>query len=134
MASIRTETVIDAPPEQVWAALRDWGALHHFVPGFVADTRLDGNDRIVTFSDGVVVREVLVDLDDDAKRIAWTIVGGPYTHHNGAAHVFPHDDGRARFVWITDLLPDEFAAPTAKRMEEGTRVVKETQEALVASA
>jgi uncharacterized protein YndB with AHSA1/START domain len=135
MASIRTETVIDAPPEQVWAALRDWGALHErLVPGFVIDTRLDGNDRIVTFSDGAVVREVLVDLDDDANRIAWTIVDGPYTHHNGSAQVFPEADSRARFVWITDLLPDEFAAPTAKRMEEGTRVVKATQEALVASA
>ena len=62
MASIRTETVIDAPPEQVWAALREWGALHErLVPGFVTDTRLDGNDRIVTFADGAVVREVLVD-------------------------------------------------------------------------
>jgi uncharacterized protein YndB with AHSA1/START domain len=129
MASIRTETVIDAPPEQVWAALRDWGALHErLVPGFVADTRLDGNDRIVTFADGAVVREVLIDLDDDASRIAWTIVGGPYTHHNGSAQVLPEDHGRTRFVWITDLLPDELAGPTAKRMEEGTRVVRETQE------
>jgi uncharacterized protein YndB with AHSA1/START domain len=135
MASIRTQTVIDAPPEQVWAALRDWGALHErLVPGFVTETRLDGNDRIVTFADGVVVREVLIDLDDDASRITWTIVDGPFTHHNGSAQVFSEDDGRARFVWITDLLPDELAAPTARRMEEGTRVVREKQERLVASA
>ena len=135
MASIRTETVIDAPPAQVWSALRDWGALHErLVPGFVIDTRLDGSDRIVTFADGAVVREVLIDLDDDANRIAWTIVDGPYTHHNGSAQVFAEDDGRTRFVWITDLLPDELAAPTAKRMEEGTRVVRDTQERLVASA
>lgn len=132
MASIRTETVIDAPAEQVWAALRDWGALHtRLVPGFVIDTRLDGNDRIVTFADGAVVREVLVDLDDDANRIAWTIVGGPFTHHNGAAQVLIDDDGRTRFVWIADLLPDELAAPTARRMQEGTRVIRETQEACV---
>jgi uncharacterized protein YndB with AHSA1/START domain len=132
MASIRTETVIDAPPHQVWAALRDWGALHErLAPGFVANTRLDGNDRIVTFADGAVVREVLVDLDDDANRIAWTIVDGPFTHHNGSAQVFVEDDGRTRFVWIADLLPDELAGPTAKRMREGTRVIRETQEAVV---
>jgi Polyketide cyclase / dehydrase and lipid transport len=132
MASIRTETVIDAPTDQVWAALRDWGALdERLAPGFVIDTRLDGNDRIVTFADGAVVREVLVDLDDDAHRIAWTIVDGPFTHHNGAAQVLVDDNGQTRFVWITDLLPDELAAPTAKRMQEGTRVIRETQEAPV---
>lgn len=132
MASIRTETVIDAPREHVWAALRDWGALHELAPGFVADTRLDGEDRIVTFADGVVVREVLVDLDDDANRIAWTIVEGPYAHHNGSAQVFDEDRGRTHFVWITDLLPDELAAPTAKRMKEGIQVIRETQEASAA--
>ena len=78
--------------------------------------------------------EFLVDLDDDAHRIAWTIVDGPYTHHNGSAQVFSENDCRTRFMWITDLLPDELAEPTAKRMEEGTRVVRETQEGLVASA
>ena len=135
MASIREESLIDAPPEQVWAALRDWGALHErLAPGFVADTRLDGEDRIVTFADGVVVREVLLDLDDDAKRIAWTIVDGPYTHHNGSAQVFAEDDGRTRFVWITDLLPDELAAPTAERMQAGVRLIRKTQEALIAPA
>ena len=50
MASIRKETVIDVGADHVWAALRDWGALHErLVPGFVVDARLDGEDRIVTF-------------------------------------------------------------------------------------
>jgi hypothetical protein len=80
------------------------------------------------------VREVLVDLDDDAHRIAWTIVDGPlHAPHRLGAGVLrgrrPH-----AIRWITDLLPDELAAPTAKRMEEGTRVVRETQEGLVTSA
>ncbi|HTA13762.1 MAG TPA: SRPBCC family protein, partial [Solirubrobacteraceae bacterium] len=70
MASIRKEITIDASPEEVWAAVRDWGALHErLVPGFVVDTRLDGDDRIVTFFDGTVLREALVDLDDDARRL-----------------------------------------------------------------
>lgn len=87
-------------------ALRDWGALHErLTPGFVTDVQLEGDDRIVTFFDGSVVRETLVDLDDDARRLAWTMVEGPYRHHNGSAQVFPHGDGRARFVWITDILP-----------------------------
>ena len=130
MASIRKETLIDASPEDVWAAVRDWGALHErLVPGFVTDTRLDGDDRIVTFFNGAVVRERLIDLDDEAQRLVWSIVDGPYTHHNGSAQVFPDGDERTRFVWTADLLPNELAGITSDLMEQGTATVKKTLEA-----
>jgi hypothetical protein len=130
MACIREEISIDASPEDVWSAVRDWGALHErLVPGFVADTRLDGEDRIVTFGNGMVVREVLVDLDEQARRLAWSIVDGPYTHHNGVAQVFSEGEDRAKFVWTADLLPNELAASTAEAMAQGTAIVKKTLEA-----
>ena len=111
MASIRREMVLACSPEQAWDALRDWGALHtRLAPGFVTDVCLDGADRIVTFFTGAVVREVLIDLDDQARRLAWSIVDDPYTHHNGVAQVFAQPDGQTRFVWVTDLLPNEIAA------------------------
>ena len=101
--------MIEARPDEVWAALRDWGALHRrLAPGFVTDTRLDGEDRIVTFAGGLVVREVLVALDDERRRLVWTVVDGPYSHHNGAAQVHAEGSG-SRFVWTADLLPDERA-------------------------
>lgn len=132
VATIRVERQIDAPPEKVWDALRDWGAIHQrLVPGFVTDARLDGEDRIVTFFSGAVVREVLIDLDDEERRLVWSVVDGPYSHHNGAAQVFAEGDG-CRFVWIADLLPNEAAAPTAEMMERGVEVVKQTQEAAAA--
>ncbi len=88
MASIRKETVIDASPADVWAALRDWGALHvRLAPGFALDTRIEGEDRIVTFFNGAVARERLVDRDEQHRRLVWSIIDGPYTHHNGAAQV-----------------------------------------------
>jgi hypothetical protein len=127
MASIRTETLIDARPDQVWDALRDWGALHErLVPGFVTHTRLDEGDRIVTFFDGSVVRERLVDRDEDARRLVWSIVDGPYAHHNGAAQALDAGDGRTRFVWTADLLPDAAATRTREFMEHGTNVIRRT--------
>jgi hypothetical protein len=135
MASIRTEALIEAGSEAVWSALRDWGALHERVaPGFVVDTKLEGTDRIVTFFNGTVVREILVDLDDDARRLVWSVVDGRYTHHNGAVQVFDEQPERSRFVWIADLLPDEAAERTAEMMQRGTAVIKQTLDATASVA
>jgi carbon monoxide dehydrogenase subunit G len=130
MASVRKEILMDAPVDQVWDALRDWGAVHErLVPGFVTETRLDGTDRIVTFFNGAVAREVLVDLDDEARRLVWSVVGGAMTHHNAAAQVFPDGDGRTRFVWTTDLLPNEVGPYIDDMMDRGVAVVNQTMEA-----
>jgi uncharacterized protein YndB with AHSA1/START domain len=132
MASIRKEISIDAPPQDVWDAVRDWGAIHdRLASGFVTDTRLDGEDRIVTFFNGAVAREVLIDLDDDARRLVWSVVEGPYSHHNGAAQVFAEGECGTRFVWIADLLPNDLADGTADMMEQGIGAVKRTLESSV---
>lgn len=129
MASIRKEIVIDASAERVWDALRDWGELHlRLVPGFATDARLDGADRIVTFSNGSVLRERLVNLDDEARRLVWSVVNPPYTHHNASAQVLADGAERSVFVWVTDFLPNELAARAAPLMEQALSVIKRTLE------
>lgn len=135
MASIRKEIIIDAAPGDVWDAVRDVGALHtRLVPGFVIDTRLETGARIVTFASGAVVRELIVDCDDDARRLVWAAVGGITSHHNASAQVFAESDGRTRFVWIADLLPHEAAGPVGGLMEQGIAVVKQTLERTAADS
>ena len=129
MASIRKEVVINARPETVWAALRDVGALHtRLVPGFVVDTKLEDGARVVTFGNGMVARELIVDVDDAAQRLVWSVVGTAMTHHNGVAQVFAEGPERCRFVWMADLLPHEAAPQIAAMMEQGIAVVKQTLE------
>jgi uncharacterized protein YndB with AHSA1/START domain len=131
MATIRVERLINAPADEVWDALRDWGAIHQrLVPGFVTDARLDGEDRIVTFFNGAEMREALIACEEEERRLVWSIVDGPYSHHNGAAQVFVEGEG-TRFVWTADLLPNEAAGPTGEMMEQGIEVLKKTQEAAV---
>ena len=128
MASIRREAFIEACPENAWSALRDVGALHtRLVPGFVVDTKLEEGARVVTFGNGMVARELIVDVDDDARRVAWSVVGGPMTHHNASAQVFPEDSG-CRFVWVADLLPNDIADRIRAMIEQGTAVIKATLE------
>ncbi len=129
MASIRKEIVIDASAERVWDALRDWGRLHErLVPGFATDARLDGEDRIVTFFNGSVLRERLVDVDDDARRLVWSVADPPYTHHNAAAQVFADGAERSRFVWTADFLPSDLVDRAAALMERALSVIKRTLE------
>jgi hypothetical protein len=131
MASIRREIVTRASPEAVWDAIRDLGALHtRLVPGFVVDTRLEPGARIVTFGNGMVVREPIVDLDDAARRLAWAAIGGPLTHYNASVQVFAAGEGGSRVVWIADLLPNEAAGPIRAMIEEGAAVMKETLDRL----
>jgi carbon monoxide dehydrogenase subunit G len=134
MASIRREISINASPELVWSAVRDVGALHtRLVPGFVTDTKLENGARLVTFGNGSVVRELIVDVDDDARRIAWAAVGTGMTHHNASFQVFA-ENGRTRGVWIADLLPHELAPQIAGMIEQGLSVMKRTMEGAQALA
>jgi hypothetical protein len=132
MASIRKELLTKASVDDVWAALRDIGALHtRLVPGFVTDTKLERGERIVTFGNGMVVREPIVDIDDSARRLVWSAIGGSLTHYNASAQVFADADGQTRLVWIADLLPNEVTGAISLMMEEGIAVMKSTLDRLV---
>jgi Polyketide cyclase / dehydrase and lipid transport len=127
MASIYKELAIDAPAEEVWDAVRDFGALHErLVPGFVVATDLQGDVRTVTFFSGHVARERLVGIDDERRRLAYSVIDGPLgsTHHNASAQVVDDGDRRCRFVWVTDVLPSELAPQISALMERGLAAIK----------
>jgi carbon monoxide dehydrogenase subunit G len=129
MASIHREVQIQADPATVWDALRDVGAIHRrLARGFVTDVRLEDGARVVTFGNGIVARELIVDVDDERRRLVWAVVGGRMTHHNASAQVFPDGEGRSRFVWIADLLPHEVAPGIAAMMDQGLAAIKRTLE------
>jgi hypothetical protein len=129
MATIRRTIYVDVPISEVWDAVRDFGALHErLAAGFATATRLEGEDRIVTFFNGSIYRERLISSDNELHRLAWTIVDGPWTHHNGCVELFAESDPRTRFVWTTDLLPHEAAAATAEMVDRAGEQIKITLE------
>src|SRR5438105_2916229 len=131
MSSIIKEIVVGTSAEQAWDALRDVGALHdRLVRGFVLETVLEGDTRVVTFANGLVVREHIVTIDNQARRLAYTNELEGATFHAASAQVFDGDaDGTCRFVWITDVLPDALAVPVEAMMSAGIASVKQTLEA-----
>ena len=132
MASIRKEIVTRAKPAEVWDAVRDIGALHtRLVPGFVLATRLEPGARIVTFANGMTVREPIVTIDDQNRRLVWSAVGGALTHYNASAQVVAEPDGSSRVVWIADLLPDEAAGNVEGMMDAGMAAMQAALDRLV---
>ena len=125
MASIRNEITLRASPQRVWDALRDFGAVHRRVaPGFLSDSRLEGDDvRVVTFANGAVARETLVSSDDENRRLVYAILDQRFKHYSASVQVLGEDDG-SRVVWIIDLLPDDLAGYVKQMAQQGAAAMK----------
>ena len=129
MGSIRKQVNLSAPVDEVWAAVRDFGALHErLVRGFVTSTEMDGRDRIVTFANGASQREPLVALDDGRRRLVYTAVDSLLgaTHYNAAVEVRASGDGGATLEWLIDFLPDDIHDRLDAAMDMGAAAMRAT--------
>src|SRR6202022_3893411 len=119
MASIHKDIQVDAHPDEVWAAVRDFGSPHRrLVPGFALDARLDGDARIVTFANGTVARELLVDCDDARRRLVYAVISERVKQHSASVQVLADGDACSRLIWIVDVLPNEMASYIDGQMDQ----------------
>jgi carbon monoxide dehydrogenase subunit G len=130
MATVRREIRTRATAEAVWDAIRDVGALHtRLVPGFVVNTVLEGDVRIVTFANGLTTREPIVTIDAAERRLVWSSVGGITTHYNASVQALP-DGEWTRVVWVADFLPNEAKLRIEAAMDAGIAAMQKTLDAL----
>ena len=133
MATVRSGIKTRTPAQEVWSAIRDIGALHtRLVPGFVTDTKLEPGARVVTFVNGVVLREPIVTLDDKARRLVWTHEGGRARHYNGSLEVSELADGMTSVVWTADFLPDDIGDYMSRAIEAGMAAMQRSLDRLAA--
>jgi hypothetical protein len=119
MASIHKDILIEANPNDVWDAVRDFHAVHQrLVPGFVLDSKADGDARIVTFSNGTVARELLVDCDDERRRLVYAVISERIKQHSASVQVIADGTDRSRLLWTVDVLPHEIAPYMNAQMDQ----------------
>jgi len=131
MASIRTEFIVEADAERVWKTVGDWAnGPADMARGHVVSSSAEGPVRVVTFADGRIARERLVTCDDAARRIVYSVIGddGRPEHDNAVMEIVADGEGRCRFVWSRDVLPDELAQPFHAAMREAGAVIRRTLE------
>ena len=125
MASIHKDIPLDAHPDDVWSAESDFGAVNtRLAPCFVTDSRLDGDTRIVTFANGMVARERLVDCDEARRRLVYAIANERVSHYSASVQVTADGDTRSRLIWIVDVLPNEIAPYIDAQMDQGSMAVR----------
>lgn len=125
MASILKSVDIDAPADAVWDAVADFGAVHtRFAPGFVTNVELIPGARMVTFANGVVLKELFLGRDDDQRRLAYSVRTDGFDHHNASFSVVDLGSGRSRIDWRADVLPDSVAPMVSGMMQDGLKVAQ----------
>jgi len=130
MASIHKEISLAASPEAVWDVVRDVGAVHtRFAPGFVTDVVMEDGARMVTFGNGLVAREVIVDVGEASRRLAYSVRSERLSHHSASFQVLP-DGAGCRLTWIADVLPDAAAATVSAMMDDGMVAAKRALDGL----
>jgi len=129
MASIQKEFDVGSPAHDVWDAVRDFDAVHtRLAPGFVTNAVMDGDSRLVTFSNGTSARELLVDCDDAKRRLVYAVISERIKQHSASVQILENDDGRSKFIWIVDVLPNEIAPYISEQMDLSVAAMKKKLE------
>ncbi|NIA69417.1 SRPBCC family protein [Pelagibius litoralis] len=121
MAQVYTSSVIGAPAERVWAAIRDFNGLPDWHPGIV-ESRIEGGGpadqvgcvRAFRLQDGGVIRERLLALSDYDYSCSYAILESPMGVENYIAtlKLTPVTDGARSFAeWSAafDCAPEREA-------------------------
>ena len=113
MVKVYISSVIDAPADKVWAAIRDFNALPKWHPA-IKDSRVEGGlpaDRVgcirnFNLKDGGNIREQLVALSDFDYSCTYTILESPMGVSNYVAtlKLTPITDGDRSFAeWTAEF-------------------------------
>lgn len=122
--------VTNVPADQVWEALADVYALPtRLAAGFVTTSRRDGDDRLLTFANGMEVRERILAIDEAQRQVVYSAIGGEMSFHRAAATVTTRPDGQTQFDWTAQVSPAELAPGMDAMMEVGAAAIKRTLEA-----
>jgi hypothetical protein len=130
MASINHQLPVEVGSDKAWARLRLVGEAHRLFAPVLVDGQLEGDTRTVRFANGMVVQERIVDVDDEKRRVAYSVLDGPgMTFHHASMQIVDAGPGRCVFHWITDFLPHDIGGNLSPLIEQGARALKNNLEA-----
>lgn len=108
MATITKTTYLSTGSDKVWEVVRDPSRANELIT-FLGEVTVDGDTRVCALGDDVL-EELIVGIDDEARRFVYSIRRSPFgfVHHQASMQAVPEGEG-TRFVWLVDFLPAEVA-------------------------
>jgi hypothetical protein len=113
VVKVYTSSVLNAPADRVWGAIRDFNALPKWHPA-IAESRIEGNEpadkvgcvRDFTLKDGGRIRERLLALSDFDYSCTYSILESPMgvTNYIATLKLTPITDGNRSFAeWTAEF-------------------------------
>lgn len=127
MATIHREFDVEASADAAWAALRDVRRINELIT-FLGEVTVDGDRRTCELGDQGTLDELIVSVDDERRRLAYSIRQSPFgfTHHHASMQVEPNGGGGARFIWTSDVKPDATAPALAEAVDGAVESLRAT--------
>lgn len=126
MATIRKTVEVAETPEKVWEKLSKVGEISKLI-GFVSDSVLTGDTRVCSLAQGGTLKEKIVTVDADARRVVYAITESPLNMEFHAASMEVGASGKgATMTWTVDLLPAEAAAQMEPMLDAAMEDMKST--------
>lgn len=124
MTTIYKEVNIDAPLNKIWESISDTANIADLV-GFLATSNQTDDTRVCTLEGGGELKEKIVSVDDDLKRVAYTITESPLNmeYHSASMQLEETEDG-TKLVWTVDLLPEAAKQQMGPMLEQACIDVK----------
>ena len=123
MATIWWEEPVAAPAERAWAALRRVEQAHLLFSPVLVGAEMEGDIRTVTFANGLVARERVITVDEQRRRVVYSVLGNNFEHHSASMTIQPVDEVSCRFIWVSDFLPDARIQAVQPLVEQGSRAL-----------
>lgn len=124
MHKVEVSGTIEAPAEHVWKLAGNFGELDQFVEAITDcitnDTGI-GSVRTLFLQDGGKVKEKLESLDNDQKKLTYSIVESPMPIQDyiGTIQVKELDEARSEFTWSSTFNASDEAENDMKEVLEG---------------
>ena len=125
MATIHHEFQIEAAPDKAWEMLRDVGKLNQLI-SFLGEVTVEGDRRTCSLGEGGTLSELIVSVDDQRRRVAYSILESPFNleHHNSSMQVEPNGGTGSKFIWTTDIKPDSAAPGLSEALDAAVESIK----------
>jgi len=124
MAHVSMSTELNTSAEEVWKVISDFNGLTKFISAIVDSTTKGqgvGAVRTLTLENGTQIVERLESLDEQARKLSYSIVSSPLLLKDYLAemNLLALGDSQCKLIWSSAFQPNGVSESEVKNILEG---------------